>query len=216
MTESLMVEYVSHMGDDLSVVNAARVSFDKVKEVLDPNDENLLNYLAKHKHWTPFAHPVITFRITAPIFVARQLFKHKVGLVENEVSRRYVDYVPKVFKPTWRGRADNKKQGSAGELVEYEMINADSIYKQSIEAALFAYDRLLEQGVCPEQARAVLPQSMLTSWIWTGSLASFWRVCEQRMHPDAQKESSDIAEQIFGFLNEIFPKSLEALSNARN
>lgn len=216
MSESLKVTYMNHMGSDLTVVNSARVSFDKAKSKFDESDAKLLNYLAKHNHWTPFAHPQISVRVTAPIFVARQLFKHKVGLTENEVSRRYVDYVPKVYKPTWRVRAENKKQGSGGELAEYEMINADSIYKQSIEAALWAYEKLLEQGVCPEQARAVLPQSMITEWIWTGSLHAMWRVCKQRLDPHAQKESQEIALKIKELIANLFPNSYKALQEASN
>ena len=216
MTQSLHVDYVSHMGDDRMVVNSARVSFAKHVETLEPNDEKLLLYLAKHKHWTPFAHPQVQLRVTAPIFVARQLFKHKVGFTENEVSRRYVDFKPSVFLPTWRRKAKNVKQGSADTYSSPEQVQLLSIYKKSIEHALSAYDELLEIGVCPEQARAVLPQSMVTEWIWTGSLHALWRVYVQRSDPNAQQETQVIANQIYDILKQHFPRSIDALEKAHN
>ena len=164
------VELIDTMGTDLTVVNAARVSYSKTKDTFDVvKDEKLIQYLAKHNHWSPFAHASLQFRIKAPIFVARQLVKHQVGLVWNEVSRRYVDFPPELYKPeTWRGRPKNSKQGSDGEIkldqtIEYSMESA-------MQSCLITYNTLLQKGVAPEQARMVLPQSMMTEWYWSGTL----------------------------------------------
>jgi thymidylate synthase, flavin-dependent len=203
----MKVEYVDHMGSDLSVVNAARVSFSKRVSVLSARDDRLLNYLAKHKHWSPFAHTSISLRIEAPIFVARQLAKHQVGLSWNEVSRRYVDYVPKMYVPDeWRGKPTDKKQGSSGvvELQDhYLFLNPGALMKEAVNT----YNELIEQGVCPEQARMVLPQAMYTEWIWTGSLMAFARVCELRCASDTQYETRLIAQSIDTICEEYFPRS---------
>lgn len=223
----MKVELIDHMGSDLTVVNAARVSFNKESEwltnpptyldtvetavtALSDKDAKLIKYLAKHKHWTPFSHPQLTFRIKAPIFVARQLFKHKVGLTENEVSRRYVDSYPEFFFPVFRKRAENKKQGSLDEFPD-KLEECERILLITQEVAYQGYKKLLEHGVCPEQARMVLPQSMYTEWYWTGSLAAFARVCQLRLDPHAQKETQEIAAGIHLHLKEIFPVSTEAL-----
>ena len=187
----MTVDLIDHMGNDLTVVNAARVSFDKqsewegipfageMKGVLQDKDIKLINYLAKHDHWTPFAHCSAQFRIKAPVFVARQLIKHQVGLVWNEVSRRYVDSEPEFWKPDmWRATATDKKQGSSSEGIASQHM-ADGMLKYAHHHALGAYKKLLELGVCPEQARAVLPQSMLTEWYWSGTMAAFSRVCKE-------------------------------------
>ena len=199
------------MGTDLTVVNAARVSFDKHHEEITSGDEKLIAYLAKHGHWTPFGHPQLQFRISAPVFVARQLVKHQVGLVWNEVSRRYVDSKP-VFYATnkWRSRAEDKKQGSGEKLVPLEGEDYDYIQK-GIQAAVDAYEHLLDLGVAPEQARMVLPLSMYTEWYWTGSLFAFSRVCKLRMSPDAQEETRCIAEQISNLAKTKFPLSWKYL-----
>jgi thymidylate synthase (FAD) len=204
------VEYITHNGDDLLVVNAARVSFNKRKEVFDEGDAKLINYLAKHSHWTPFSHPQITLKIKAPIFVARQLFKHKVGLTENEVSRRYVDDEPEFYKPdAWRGKPVNAKQGSDGAVTDQ---NICYIYMKNLYAEAWgAYAGLLREGVAPEQARMVLPQSMYTEWFWTGSLASFARVCKLRLDPHAQQETRVIAEKISEIVEPLFPVSWRVL-----
>ena len=211
-------KYVDHMGNDLSVVNAARVSFGKRSVELgydqieidgyqktiphvSSEDRNLIRYLAMHNHWTPFAHTAITFHIKAPLFVARQLGKHQVGLVWNEISRRYVDTTPKLYTPDeWRLAADDKKQGSSDETVEYSIQPAHVF-------ALQCYQNMLDAGIAPEQARMVLPQSTYTEWYWTGSLAAFHRVCVQRLAGDAQKETRKIAEQIAGRCVKLFPIS---------
>lgn len=207
----LEVSLIDVMGDDLTVVNAARVSFAKYTEEFSERDTRLIQYLASHNHWTPFSHCTATLHIKAPIFVARQLFKHKVGLTENEISRRYVDEDPEVFVPaTWRKRAENKKQGSQLDAVSDE----DSCYvayAQALSAAVEAYDFLLEADVCPEQARMILPQSIQTEWYWTGSIASFARVCKLRIHDDAQYETRLVAEQINELLAPHFPVSWEVL-----
>lgn len=220
----MQVTYVSHMGDDLMVVNAARVSFAKLSEWecevsgpheyywrLTDRDVKLINYLAEHNHWTPFAHPQITLHIKAPIFVARQLFKHKVGFVENEVSRRYVDSDPELFTPiVWRGRpTDSAKQGSSGRIILNS--KGGEVLDNAYAAALEAYKTLLSIGVAPEQARMVLPQSMMTEWYWTGSLAAFARFCIQRSHSNAQAETACIAAQCAVVIAPLFPISWKAL-----
>jgi thymidylate synthase (FAD) len=203
------VALVDSMGTDLSVVNAARVSFSKTSDVLTSKDENLIGYLAKHNHWTPFAHTAISLRIKAPIFVARQLGKHQIGLVWNEVSRRYVDDAPEFYYPKgWRGRAASVKQGSSDTLVEGAR---NSAVRANMEA-LAAYTELLDKGVCPEQARMVLPQSMYTEWIWTGNVASFARVCKLRLDPHTQKETRDVAVLISNICESLFPTSWKALT----
>jgi thymidylate synthase (FAD) len=207
----MKIELIDIMGNDLSVVNAARVSYSKTKKSFEQSDEKLIKYLAKHNHWSPFAHASLQFRIKAPIFVARQLVKHQVGLVWNEVSRRYVDFPPELYKPeTWRGRPKNSKQGSDGEIkldqtIEYSMESA-------MESCLITYNTLLEKGVAPEQARMVLPQSMMTEWYWSGTLYAFSRICNLRCKPDTQKETRDVADEINKLCDSKFPRSWKALT----
>lgn len=237
----ISVEYVNHMGDDLAVVNAARVSFDKesnwelvdapqygcdpnelyTQHVLSEQDKKLINYLAKHNHWSPFAHNSITLRIKAPIFVARQLVKHQVGGVWNEVSRRYVDSEPEFYFPdVWRGKPVNAKQGSSDVMIpDFIIERALEWYSYTgteyliTECCLKSYLELIESGVCPEQARMILPQNTMTEWWWTGSLMFFARVCKQRLDPHSQKETRDVAELISKQLLKLFPYSWEVLSN---
>lgn len=202
------VELIDSMGSDLSVVNAARVSFHKFHTEITEGDAKLINYLAKHNHWTPFAHCFLSFRIKAPIFVARQLVKHQVGLAWNEVSRRYVDEEPEFFVPDyWRGRAENVKQGSSKE----EVMGADAVLTVVLYKTLDAYNELLRLGVAPEQARMVLPQNMMTEWIWSGSLAAFARVCRLRLDPHAQAETQEIAQMIANSIPRGFEHSWKAL-----
>lgn len=192
----IQVALLSQMGDDLSVVNAARVSFDKVHLEMEPSDEKLIKYLADHNHWSPFAHIILQFHIRAPIFVARQLAKHQVGLVWNEVSRRYVSDTPDTWKPEmWRKVADDKKQGSMEEPVQSESL-ISKMYVEVMIHCLNTYEIMIDSGVCPEQARAVLPQSTYTEWYWTGSLYAFSRVCKLRLAKDAQAETRQVADQI--------------------
>lgn len=212
------VTLIDHMGSDLSVVNAARVSFDKesdwnywrddeglVRTYIKDKDAKLIRYLAKHQHWSPFAHCFLSFRIKAPIFVARQLVKHQVGLAWNEVSRRYVDTPPEFYEPeTWRKRAENVKQGSADDPVDdLERVRNQISHLHGI--ALADYQWLLEKGVCPEQARMILPQSTMTEWIWSGSLFAFARVCKLRLDSHAQAETREVAEFIAEAAHDHFP-----------
>jgi thymidylate synthase (FAD) len=211
------VELLDYMGSDLDVVNAARVSFDKESEweweedrvfFLSDKDEKLIHYLAKHKHWTPFAHTSIKFRVTMPIYVARQLAKHQIGGVVNEVSRRYVSTTPVLDVPKeWRKSAENVKQGSSDELVNVDQEHINQLMDQ----CLATYDYLIESGVCPEQARAVIPICSETTWIWTGSLVFFARVCKLRLDSHAQKETRDVVEEFSGFIQQLFPVSWAAL-----
>ena len=207
----IQVHRMDSMGTDLTVVNAARVSFDKFKEELEYSDEKLIQYLAEHGHWSPFSHCFIQFKIDAPIFVARQLMKHTVGLGWNEVSRRYVDDDPEFYTPfEWRRRAADKKQGSMAEAVSSQDI-ANRIKNESDRVALNCYDRLLKLKVCPEQARMVLPQNMMTSWFWSGSLYAFSRVCNLRLKEDAQEETRDVAQSISDHCAVEFPLSWKNL-----
>ena len=210
----MKVKVIDSMGSDLSVVNAARVSFGKAHTKLTDGDKKLINFLATHGHWTPFGHCTLSFHVEAPIFVARQLVKHQVGLVWNEVSRRYVDYEPEYFNPdTWRKRADDKKQGSSAERVEWlsRHERVGSRARTVTELAISTYKDMLEAGVCPEQARMKLPQNVYTEWYWSGSLYAFARVCNLRCQPDAQKETQDICWQIDEMARFIFPTSWPAL-----
>ncbi len=220
--------YVDHMGSDLSVVNAARVSFAKHQEaldseyigdytvrlVLDNKDTKLINYLAKHKHTSPFGHAFASFHVKAPVFVARQLVKHKF-LRWNEISRRYVDSEPEFYEPdVWRGRSEDKKQGSSGEInVEHSDFYVTDLGDDGTlnDAALFTYQSLLEKGVCPEQARMVLPQSTMTEWYWSGSLDAFADMCNLRLKTDTQYETQLVAQQIDQIMLGLFPVSWEAL-----
>ena len=221
----MTVDLIAHMGNDLTVVNAARVSFSKeskwfntgIRSVQNPanvlldKDKKLINYLAKHDHWTPFGHCSAQFRIKAPIFVARQLVKHQVGLVWNEVSRRYVDDEPEFWEPdAWRSVALDKKQGSSDTPIASPSM-ADDILKASHAQSLINYNKLLGYGVCPEQARAILPQSMLTEWYWSGTMAAFARVCKLRNKPDAQLETQHVAKEIEDHMLKLFPVSWAAL-----
>ena len=209
------VVLVDKMGSDLSVVNAARVSFAKKHEAFkEPSDTRLIQYLARHGHWTPFGHCTLSFHITAPIFVARQLVKHQVGLVWNEVSRRYVDGKPEYWMPEhWRKRAEDKKQGSSDEYVDWlsgEERTSTRVYHVS-KLAVHTYETLIGAGVAPEQARMVLPQSTLTEWYWTGTLYAFSRICNLRCKPDTQLETQTIANEIDENARTEFPVSWSAL-----
>ena len=214
------VELIDYMGSDITVVNAARVSFDKESKWyidrggLFERDEKLINYLAKHNHWSPFAHTSVQLRVTAPIFVARQLVKHQVGGVWNEVSRRYVDDEPTFYFPDkWRKRAENVKQGSSDEEYPNTGLIKETYNELSILTAL--YNKLILNGLAPEQARMILPQNMMTSWYWTGSLIFFHRVYKQRTDSHAQKETREVAEQIGNICEDLFPISWKALVNGK-
>ena len=251
----IKVTYQDHMGDDLATVNAARVSFGKTSKLVCTNlilgiyelakgDRSLISFLAREKHFSPFGHSYVKFHVKAPIFVARQLVKHKF-LRWNEISRRYVDDDPEFYQPdVWRGRSADKKQGSEG-IIPLEHIDAYSFkhikdywretagpdlgieyeegthfpefsmsqqvdYLQS-EEALSTYRSLLKAGVCPEQARMVLPQSAMTEWIWSGSLDAFAAMCRLRCASDTQYETRLVADQINEEMIKLFPLSWGAL-----
>lgn len=234
----MKVELIDTMGSDLSVVNAARVSFHKESVLVSSNDieytetglayhpmvlsekdQKLINYLATHGHWSPFAHTSLQFRIKAPIFVARQLVKHQVGGVWNEVSRRYVDDEPEFYFPdVWRGKPVNAKQGSSEEVIDVSIKSSLEIRKEywwiaesAAQFALETYLRYIKLGVAPEQARMILPQNTMTEWIWTGSLMFFARVCKQRLDAHAQQETREVAQQINDLIPEEFQHSWKAL-----
>ena len=229
------VTYIDHMGSDLSVVNAARVSFGKHKEVLDNvtvgdytvrlaidnKDVKLINYLAKHKHTSPFGHAFASFHVKAPVFVARQLVKHKF-LRWNEISRRYVSDNPEFYRPDiWRGKSTDKKQGSSDQEVEHvsyldpvggpSRTKAWRHYDHHIIEIEQAYTDMIKSGVCPEQARMVLPQSTMTEWYWSGSLDAFADMCRLRITPDTQYESKQVALGVDKEMLKLFPVSWEAL-----
>jgi len=218
----LQTFYIDHMGSDLSVVNAARVSFNKKSTwagqedglhdgeggigVLNNADSKLIRYLAKHKHISPFGHCFASFHIKAPVFVARQLVKHKF-LRWNEISRRYVDSEPEFYVPTdWRGRSEDKKQGSEGTITI-----SNDIVEDVYDEAIGRYRLLLDIGVCPEQARMVLPQSMVTEWYWSGSLDAFADMCNLRCKPDTQYETQVVAGHIDTEMAKLFPVSWKSL-----
>lgn len=218
----MLVEKTDHMGSDLSIVNAARVSFGKRKKHLDSGDTKLIQYLADHNHWSPFGHASMQFHIEAPIFVARQLVKHTVGLTWNEVSRRYVNDDPTFHKvDRWRGKPIDKKQGSSDASVEFVKLNqripelhkipTDTLKTQVENVAFTNYKLMIDAGVAPEQARMILPQSTMTQWYWSGTLYAFARVCNLRCKPDAQWETRVIADLIDALCRIQFPISWEAL-----
>ena len=183
---------VDTMGSDLTVVNAARVSFNSHSKELTRKDERLIAFLAKHGHWSPFAHVILQFRMKAPIFVARQLVKHQVGLTWNEISRRYVDTDIEFYEPkVWRKAAENVKQGSSDESSGWGPCFKGHMTSQQL--ALAEYEDAISSGVCMEQARMLLPQSMMTEWYWTGSLVAFARIVKQRTHSTAQRETQEVA-----------------------
>ena len=231
------VQYISHMGNDLTVANAARVSFNKESEwgidesakkrlldsgsfyheedirTLSSKDTKLINYLAKHNHWTPFAHPQITLRVKAPISIRTQLFKHKQGFVENEISRRYVSEEPEIYYPRWRSAPTNgAKQGSEDFLELGDNYNTcNALYEMATRESFIAYNLLLSKGIAPEQARFVLPQGTYTEWWWTGSLAAYARVCKLRADSHAQWEVQQYAKAFSNIISPLFPVSWLAL-----
>jgi len=231
------VELVDHMGNDLTVVNAARVSFNKESEwaydeeamkkiqgsnwqadklrnefkTLSESDKKLIRYLAKNKHWTPFAHPQITLRIKAPVSIRTQFFKHKQGFVENEISRRYVSHEPEFYLPHWRGQPTNGAKQGSDDFIALPSATIRA-FSDSLNASLDAYHKLLDSGVAPEQARFILPQAMYTEWYWTGSLAAYARFYSQRSDDHAQWEIREYARVIGDIIQPLFPFSWKALT----
>jgi len=214
------VGLIDYMGTDLSVVNAARVSMAKESdwewrdcdhEKLSDKDAKLIKYLTEHNHWTPFGHCFATFRVKAPIFVARQLVKHQIGLCWNEVSRRYVDEEPEFWFPeVWRERPEGSiKQGSG--QAHYASMHIARLIERRTQESLNLYQSLIDDRVAPEQARMVLPLNTMTEWIWSGSLAAWARVCKLRLDTHAQEETRLVAEMFANELEPIFPVSWAAL-----
>jgi len=205
---NILVTLIDSMGSDLTIVNAARVSFGKKKDSFDvEKDSKLIRYLARNRHTSPFGHCFASFHVCAPVFVARQLVKHKF-LRWNEISRRYVDDEPEFYMPdVWRGRSADKKQGSSGKVRS----NANVHYFN--EKALQIYKQLIDEGVAPEQARMVLPQSMMTEWYWSGSLDAFADMCNLRCADDTQAETSIVADAIDEEMEELFPIAWKELRN---
>jgi len=205
MSSDMGVDYIDHMGTDLTVVNAARVSFNNESKELDNKDRKLIKYLADHEHWSPFAHPQISLRVKAPIFVARQLAKHQVGFAWNEVSRRYVDSEPEYYWPyKWRKKADNAKQGSSDEEYQSKDIVLSEEHLKQLHSL---YYQMILDGCSPEQARIVLPQATYTEWIWTGSLLAYGRMCKLRLDGHTQRETQQVAQMISGIIEPLFPVS---------
>lgn len=215
----MKAELMSVMGDDLMVANVARVSFNKEskeftyrKDKAKGSDEGIIEYLAKHNHWTPFAHPQIQLRMKAPVPIRTQCFKHKQGFVENEESRRYIESEPELFIPdSFRLAPEgSKKQGSEG--IHPFSVYWKQHYVRVCEEAITCYNQMIKEKVAPEQARLILPQGVYVNWIWTGSLAAFARFYNQRTDPHAQKEIQDLAEEVGTIISELFPVSWKALT----
>lgn len=207
------IELISHAGGDLSIVNSARVSFAKQVDEMSSGDERLVKYLARHYHDTPFRHNFISLRCSTPLFLARQLMKHQAGLTWNEVSRRYVDAPPEFHYPSdWRSRpSDGIKQGS-GETHKFSA-KWKEIYDRHIRDATDLYKFMVEEGVAPEMARMILPQSMMVDFIWSGNLLAFFHVYKLRSGEGAQVEAREFAELLKQAIQPVFPigwKALEA------
>lgn len=210
------IEHLHTMGDDLMVVNAARVSFHKESKEMTQGDAKLIKYLADHDHISPFFHPQIQFRIKMPIFVAREWYRHTVGFSRNEVSRRYVDSEPEYWTPLpseIRERDPKLKQGSKSTPIE----NAEDVYglmEDHCKNTVHLYNDLLRKGVAPEIARSILPQSMYTEFIETGSLAGYARLYKLRTSSYAQKEIQEYANAIGNIIAEKFPESWKHLTSS--
>jgi len=228
--KGITVDLLDFMGDDLDVVNAAKVSFSKesiwewkeelecgvpvsIEPVLAEKDAKLINYLAKHDHWTPFAHTALKFRVAAPVPIRTQCFKHKIGMVENEESRRYISTTPEIFIPEFfRAKPEGSiKQGSGEE--HYDSKFWVGQYDKLVSQCVSLYEELLDDGVCPEQARFILPQGAIVNWIWTGNLVSFANFFNKRTDPNAQREVQVVAELIGKEVENIFPVSWRALTS---
>lgn len=230
----MKVEYMTRSGDDLLVVNAARASFAKESEwekevvdvvggfrtekVLSDRDKKLINFLAREKHMLPFRHPTVTLRCRAPLFVARQLGKHQAGMSWSEESRRYITTEPEFYWPNkWRKKADNVKQGSSDEAMEHvsfrlDSTNGDRVSPENLVTMLYEwYDKAIEAGLAPEQARMILPQNMEITWVWTGTLLAWNHMIKERTAPTTQRETQEFARMVEQIMNDLYPVSMEAL-----
>lgn len=210
----MQVTLIDYMGNDDSIVNAARVSFSReAKHFTAEKNNSLICYLAAHKHEIPFAHTAITLRVKAPISIRTQCFKHKVGFVENELSRRYIKTEPELFVPTFRYAPDGSiKHGSGKGLSSEDNSHTQEYYVQACENAIKCYNELIERGIAPEQARFVLPQGVMTEWIWTGSLLAFARFYNLRSSSHAQKEIQELAKMVSEVIEPLFPIGWVALT----
>ena len=210
----MKVEYKKAFGDDDMVVDVARVSYDKIAQnFTEAENDKLIYYLAKHKHWSPFAHPKVQFRLQIPIYVERQIIKTTVGVDYNSVSGRYVDFSDTYTTiDTWRKQSTSSKQGSGEDLDRYENVLANIVQDDIVNNAKVAYKKLIELGVSKEQARTILPLNLNTTMIWTGSLYALIRLCKQRLKSDAQKETRDVVEEMLRLVKEtnLFKTSLNA------
>jgi thymidylate synthase (FAD) len=235
MNTQISVQLIDSMGSDLSVVNSARVSFGKKSEwvedgkpyggaidewgnkyhdkVLSERDQKLIRYLAKHKHLSPFNHTFVTFHVSAPIYVARQLQKHEY-MPWNEVSKRYVDDTPELYEPEWRSRSVDKKQGSGGPMEI--SLDSEMLYHATCRNALTTYERMIQEGVSPEQARSILPQNMMTQWYWSGTVGAVSKMCRLRCKEDTQYESRLVADQVSTIMQGLYPVSWGALTKEDN
>jgi thymidylate synthase (FAD) len=209
----MKAEYIDHSGSDLSIAQAAWVSTQR--EGSDKDIERLLMHLAKHKHWTPFAHPVVSFNCSAPIFVARQLNRHQIGLVWSEESRRYVYSSPDYYQPVWRLRSESLKQGSGEDMQKEDQDILNREYNDAMHIIIKQYEKMLRLGVAPEQARMILPTSIMTKWVWTGTLFAWHRVYELRSKHSsgpAQSETCALTDQIGDTCSQLYPIAWRALS----
>lgn len=210
--KGIKVEFLDKMGDDLAVVNAARVSFNNYSGIFGEGDERLIKYLARYNHWTPFAHTALKFRVAAPVPIRTQCFKHKVGLVENEESRRYISTKPEIFIPDFfRSKPEGSIKQGSGDKHPLSDVWVET-YNHMTTDAVNAYLQMLDDGVCPEQARFILPQGAIVNWIWTGNLVSFASFYNKRTDPNAQQEVKFVAEQLGPLVQELFPVSWAALT----
>ena len=210
----MKVELLDTFGNDNMVCNVARVSYKKIAAMftLEENDK-LIYYLAKHKHWSPFAHPKVQFRLEMPIYVERQIIKTTVGVDYNSVSGRYVDFSDTYTTiDTWRKQSTSSKQGSDEDLDETSNTIANIIQDDIIEDAKIAYQKLIKLGISKEQARTILPLNLNTTMIWTGSLYALIRLCKQRLKLNAQKETRDVVQEMLRQVKEtnLFTTSLTA------
>ena len=227
----MKVEYIDHMGNDDSVVNAARVSFAKqADQYTAEQNARLINYLARHNHWTPFAHAFVTMRFKSPIAIHAQCVKHQIGFAMNTVSRRYVTDEPELFIPEFRLAPEGSIKQGSGEVIEVvsssgtmwedlsDVISQDDLqegYKYHLTASIEYYEDLIKLGVAPEQARFVLPQGVMTEWVWSGSLQAWARFCNQRSYSKAQKEIQVLAHGVDKIVGDLFPVSWQALTGEK-
>ena len=210
----MKVELLDTFGNDNMVCNVARVSYQKIAAMftVEENDK-LIYYLAKHKHWSPFAHPKLQFRLEMPIYVERQIVKTSVGVDYNSISGRYVDFSDTYTNiNTWRKQSTSSKQGSGEDLSESDNLIANIVQNEIVESAKIAYKRLIHLGISKEQARTILPLNLNTTMIWTGSLYALIRLCNQRLKPNAQKETRDVVQEMLRQAKEtnLFTTSLTA------